>query len=172
MSSTATGRRAGFAATSGCAASRYFVDCADQYQESAKGIGTDVWTGTAADGYRNRAKTVVGLLNELGGRCETTSELMLEVGAIIGEARQFIMGQVTEFIIEQTIAFGIALGLSEVTFAASIATFWAEFDVRLEIEEVEVVLAIAQAVTDLLLTTGNVVTLGIQFELYRNKLDS
>lgn len=151
---------------------RYFVDCADGYQESMKGIGEDVWSGDAATGYRNRANGAIGLLGDLASRCETISELLLEVGIIIGDVRAFLVGKVSGSIVEQTILFGIALGLAEVPFGASVATFWAEFEIRLEFEEAEVVLAIAQGISDLVLVTGKVVTQGIQFELYKNKLDS
>ncbi|HEY3631074.1 MAG TPA: hypothetical protein VGL21_09260 [Jatrophihabitantaceae bacterium] len=151
---------------------KWFVDTGDDYQESLKQVTDAIWSGEAADKYRETATNSIAALGNIGQDCEIISGVVLSVGSIVSYARGKIISLITGFVIEQAIALAAASATAGPTFGGSVAAFWAEFEVDAEIKSLQAGLAIEQAIMNLVLTIEKAIEQQIKFSQYAAKLSS
>jgi hypothetical protein len=151
---------------------RWFVDCGDRYQESLKTVTDAIWSGEAADQYRQMAANTISLLGTIGQGCELISAVVLAVGSVISTTRGKLIGLVVGFVLDQAIALALAAGLAGPTFGGSVAAFWEEFGVDAEVKATLAALSIEQAIFNLLATLEKSGEQELTFQQYEAKLSS
>lgn len=151
---------------------KWFVDCGDRYQESLKTVTDAVWSGDAADRYRQLAANTISLLGTIGQGCELISAVVLAAGSIIGTCRGKLVGLVVGFVLNQAIALAIASATAGPSFGGSVAAFWEEFGVDAEVTATLTALSIEQAIFNLLATLEKSGEQELTFQQYEAKLNS